>query len=180
MNIAVEGCMNGELDNVYVTLLLFEKSRNTKIDLLMCCGDFQWPSLAVLSRLPIPLPWIAKVNSSTIEACLPSTASSSVFTIADTFIVFIAIYSSSPSIASSPLSTRYHGGWAAPNIYFLGFAGVIKFGSVRFGQFERPPYNESDTRSIYHVREYDVHKLMQVEEPIDIFLFHDWPLGRAT
>lgn len=30
---------------------------------------------------------------------------------------------------------------------------------------------------MYHVREYDVHKLMQVEEPIDIFLSHDWPVG---
>lgn len=27
------------------------------------------------------------------------------------------------------------------------------------------------------MREYDVHKLMQVEEPIDIFVSHDWPLG---
>lgn len=45
------------------------------------------------------------------------------------------------------------------------------------GHFERPPYNESQIRSIYHVREYDVHKLMQVEKPIDIFLSHDWPLG---
>lgn len=30
---------------------------------------------------------------------------------------------------------------------------------------------------MYHVREYDVLKLMQVEEPIDIFLSHDWPVG---
>lgn len=30
---------------------------------------------------------------------------------------------------------------------------------------------------MYHVREYDVHKLMQVEGPIDIFLSHDWPVG---
>ena len=28
---------------------------------------------------------------------------------------------------------RYYGGWAAPNIYFLGFAGVIKFGNIRIG-----------------------------------------------
>lgn len=28
---------------------------------------------------------------------------------------------------------RYYGGWAAPNIYFLGFAGVIKFGNLRIG-----------------------------------------------
>lgn len=45
------------------------------------------------------------------------------------------------------------------------------------GHYERPPYNESTIRSVYHVREYDVQKLMQVEEPVDIFLSHDWPLG---
>lgn len=45
------------------------------------------------------------------------------------------------------------------------------------GHFERPPYNENTIRSVYHVREFDVHKLMQVEEPIDIFLSHDWPRG---
>lgn len=28
---------------------------------------------------------------------------------------------------------RYYGGWAAPNIYFLGFAGVVKFGKLRIG-----------------------------------------------
>ena len=31
-------------------------------------------------------------------------------------------------------------------------------------------------RSVYHVREYDVHQLLQFEEPIDIFLSHDWPV----
>lgn len=28
---------------------------------------------------------------------------------------------------------RYYGGWAAPQIYFLGFAGVVKFGNIRIG-----------------------------------------------
>lgn len=28
---------------------------------------------------------------------------------------------------------RYYGGWAAPNIYFLGAAGVVRFGNVRIG-----------------------------------------------
>ncbi|XP_010436303.1 PREDICTED: lariat debranching enzyme-like [Camelina sativa] len=45
------------------------------------------------------------------------------------------------------------------------------------GHFERPPYNESTIKSVYHVREYDVQKLMQLEEPLDIFLSHDWPVG---
>ncbi|XP_070667456.1 lariat debranching enzyme-like [Malus domestica] len=86
---------------------------------------------------------------------------------------------------------KYYGGWAAPNIYFLGFAGVVKFGNLRIGglsgiykqpdflkgHFDRPPYNGHTIRSVYHVREYDFHKLMQVEEPVDIFLSHDCPVG---
>jgi len=28
---------------------------------------------------------------------------------------------------------RYYGGFVAPNIYFMGFAGVVKFGGVRIG-----------------------------------------------
>ncbi|MCL7038354.1 hypothetical protein MKW94_006855 [Papaver nudicaule] len=87
----------------------------------------------------------------------------------------------------APLPTVF----IAPNIYSLGFAGVIKFGNIRIGglsgiynardyhlgHYERPPYNENDIQSVYHVREYDVNKLMQVKEPIDIFLSHDWPIG---
>ena len=41
VQIAVEGCCHGELDNIYATLQLLEKQENTKIDLLICCGDFQ-------------------------------------------------------------------------------------------------------------------------------------------
>jgi hypothetical protein len=45
------------------------------------------------------------------------------------------------------------------------------------GHYERPPYNEDTIRSVYHVRHYDVLKLMHLKEPLDIFLSHDWPLG---
>ncbi|XP_027774135.1 lariat debranching enzyme-like [Solanum pennellii] len=41
MRIAVEGCMHGDLDNVYATLLHLQEVQNIKIDLLLCCGDFQ-------------------------------------------------------------------------------------------------------------------------------------------
>lgn len=33
--------MHGELDNVYSTIKYLEEVENTKIDLLICCGDFQ-------------------------------------------------------------------------------------------------------------------------------------------
>ncbi|KAL0005961.1 hypothetical protein SO802_013522 [Lithocarpus litseifolius] len=95
-----------------------------------------------------------------------------------------------PIARLDPDALWYHGGWAAPNIHFLGFAGVVKFGNIRIGglsgiynqrhyhlgHYERPPYNEHTIRSVYHVREYDVHQFLQVEEPIDIFLSHDWPV----
>ncbi|PPR90158.1 hypothetical protein GOBAR_AA30533 [Gossypium barbadense] len=41
MKIAVEGCMHGDLDKVYDTIKYIENTRNIKIDLLLCCGDFQ-------------------------------------------------------------------------------------------------------------------------------------------
>lgn len=35
--------------------------------------------------------------------------------------------------ASNHLWELFHGGWICPNIYYLGFAGVIKFGGLRIG-----------------------------------------------
>ncbi|KAK9665264.1 hypothetical protein RND81_14G101300 [Saponaria officinalis] len=179
MKIAIEGCMHGDLDNVYKTIADLEKSQNTKIDLLLCCGDFQAVrNKKDLESLNVPAKYkhmknFWKYYSGKEVAPIPT--------------VFIG----GNHEASNYLWELYYGGWAAPNIYFLGFAGVIKFGNVRIGglsgiynaknyrlgHFERPPYNESEIRSIYHVREYDVMKLMQIEEPIDIFLSHDWPIG---
>ena len=39
--IAVEGCCHGELDKIYDTIVELEKRDNIKVDLLLCCGDFQ-------------------------------------------------------------------------------------------------------------------------------------------
>ncbi|KAJ4966065.1 hypothetical protein NE237_017914 [Protea cynaroides] len=179
MRIAVEGCMHGDLDNVYATLLHLEKVENMKIDLLLCCGDFQ----AVRNQKDL--------ESLNVKPKYRSMNSFWKYYSGQEVAPFPTIFIGGNHEASNYLWELYYGGWAAPNIYFLGFAGVIKFGNLRIGglsgiynerhyqlgHYERPPYNESDIRSIYHVREYDVLKLMQVEEPIDIFLSHDWPLG---
>lgn len=91
----------------------------------------------------------------------------------------------------SSIIYSYYGGWAAKNLYFLGWAGVIKFGGVRIagssgifnahhynnGHYEKAPYSTSDMRSIYHVRKYDIRKLGLLRQPIDIMLTHDWPRG---
>lgn len=41
LQIAVEGCAHGELDQIYATIRHLEAVEKVKIDLLICCGDFQ-------------------------------------------------------------------------------------------------------------------------------------------
>lgn len=93
--------------------------------------------------------------------------------------------------ASNYLFELYYGGWVAPNIYYLGAANVLRFGPLRIASlsgiykrydyykphFERLPYNESDYYGIYHVRELDVRKLLNMRTQVDIGISHDWPQG---
>ncbi|KAJ0877650.1 putative calcineurin-like phosphoesterase domain, ApaH type, lariat debranching enzyme [Helianthus annuus] len=179
MKIAIEGCMHGDLDNVYATLLHLQQVERTKIDLLICCGDFQ----AVRNEKDL--------ESLSVPPKYRSMNSFWKYYSGEKVAPFPTLFIGGNHEASNYLWELYYGGWAAPHIYFLGFAGVVKFGSVRIGglsgiyksnhyhlgHFERPPYNDRDIKSVYHVREYDVHKLMQIEEPVDIFVSHDWPVG---
>ena len=41
MRIAVEGCSHGELDIIYKAISEIEIKNGIKIDVLLCCGDFQ-------------------------------------------------------------------------------------------------------------------------------------------
>ena len=80
----------------------------------------------------------------------------------------------------------------APNIYYLGYAGVVNVNGIRIaglsgiykghdylkGRFEKPPYDNSTQRSVYHIRNLDVFRLKQLEKnPPDIMMTHDWPRG---
>jgi len=82
----------------------------------------------------------------------------------------------------------FHGGWLAPNMYYLGHAGCVqvnnvriagvsgiyKFHDFRLGYHEKLPYDQSTVRSAYHIREFAVRKLSLLSSP-RIFLSHDWP-----
>lgn len=171
--------MHGDLDNVYATLKHLEKVENTKIDLLLCCGDFQ----AVRNEKDL--------ESLNVKHKYRSMKNFWKYYSGKEVAPYPTVFIGGNHEASNYMWELYYGGWAAPNIYFLGFAGVVKFGDIRIGglsgiynrhhyhlgHYERPPYNDNDIRSVYHVREYDVHKLLQVDEPIDIFMSHDWPIG---
>ena len=53
--IAIEGCCHGELDNIYATLEYMQKAKGQKIDLLICCGDFQVLTVASNDRLTLTM-----------------------------------------------------------------------------------------------------------------------------
>ncbi|KAI9483465.1 MAG: lariat debranching enzyme, C-terminal domain-containing protein [Benjaminiella poitrasii] len=179
MKIAIEGCCHGRLDDIYGSIRLIEQRDNCKIDLLLICGDFQSVrNEADLKCMSVPEKYLElgtfwKYYSGKARAPYPT------------------IFIGGNHEASNYLWELYHGGWVCDNIYYLGNAGVINFGGLRIGglsgiekqnhykvgHFEESPYNAGTVRSVYHVREYDVKKLLQVQEPLDIFLSHDWPRG---
>jgi lariat debranching enzyme len=104
---------------------------------------------------------------------------------------FLTIFIGGNHEASNHLFELYYGGWVAPNIYYMGAANILRLGPLRIAalsgiwkgydyrkpHFERAPYNESETVSIFHVRELDVRKMLSVRTQVDIGLSHDWPQG---
>jgi lariat debranching enzyme len=104
---------------------------------------------------------------------------------------YLTIFIGGNHEASNYMWEMYYGGWAAPRIYYMGAANVVRLGPLRIAglsgiwkgynykkpHYERLPYNGDDVKSIYHVRELDVRKLLQIRSQVDIGLSHDWPRG---
>nr|XP_019966641.1 PREDICTED: lariat debranching enzyme [Paralichthys olivaceus]XP_019966642.1 PREDICTED: lariat debranching enzyme [Paralichthys olivaceus] len=179
MKIAVEGCCHGELDKIYETIAYLEKKEGVKVDLLLCCGDFQ------------------AVRNEGDMKCMAVPAK---YRTMQTFYKYYSGEKKAPVLtifiggnheASNHLQELSYGGWVAPNIYYLGYAGVIRYKGIRIGglsgifksrdyrkgHHESPPYNPDTLRSVYHIRNIEVFKLKQIQMPMDIFMSHDWPRG---
>ena len=59
MYIAVEGCSHGELDTIYDTIQNCEFNGGVKVDLLICCGDFQSVrNIADLRCMAVPMKYM--------------------------------------------------------------------------------------------------------------------------
>lgn len=55
MRIVVEGCAHGDLDRIYDVIQSIEQKQGRKVDLLICCGDFQSTrNLADLACMAVP------------------------------------------------------------------------------------------------------------------------------
>lgn len=195
MKIAVEGCAHGELETIYETIKYLEESGNFKVDLLICCGDFQASrNEEDLRSMAVP----AKYNricsfykQEMIWFCIDIKCLNYYcrYYTGEKIAPVLTIFIGGNHEASVFLQELPYGGWVAPNIYYLGYASVINIAGIRIGglsgiykgqdymkgHFERSPYDDSTKRSVYHVRHLEVFRLKQLSGTIDIFLSHDWP-----
>ena len=179
LNIAVVGCGHGMLDEIYSTLTLLCMEKSIQIHLLIICGDFQ----AIRD-----------------ENDLDSMAVPEKFRVLGSFTdyyhgvkvaPFLTLFIGGNHESSKLMKDLCMGGWVAQNIYYMGLANVVSFAGLRIGglsgiynqrhykqhHYESHPFSEDQKRSIYHVREEDVKKFLNLRTGVDIFISHDWPVG---
>ncbi|KAI8057896.1 DBR1-domain-containing protein [Syncephalis plumigaleata] len=177
MHIAVEGCGHGDLDAIYAEIQRREVTIGCRVDLLIICGDFQAVrNFGDLATMACPVRY-RKLGD--FHRYYSGEKKAPVLT----------LFIGGNHEASNHLQELYYGGWVCPNIYYLGAAGVVRYGGLRIsgisgiynqrdykkGRFEQPPYNRDDERSIYHVRGYDVERLALIREGVHVMASHDWP-----
>ncbi|SPO24860.1 related to lariat-debranching enzyme [Ustilago trichophora] len=178
MKLAIQGCSHGELDAIYASLLRTEATQSLAIDALLLCGDFQ----AIRNH--------SDLHALAVPQKYRQLGDFHAYYSGQKVAPILTLVIGGNHEASNYMHELYHGGWLAPNIYFLGAAGVVELNGLviagisgiykehdyRKGRFEKLPYDAGTIRSCYHTREFDVVRLkaMQSSRP-DIMLSHDWP-----
>ncbi|KAI9834163.1 MAG: hypothetical protein M1826_005274 [Phylliscum demangeonii] len=178
VRIAVEGCGHGTLNAIYDSIRETCKRRDWDgVDVLIIGGDFQAVRNAH-DLLCMAVPAKYRVIGDFHEYYSGQRTAP-----------YLTIFVGGNHEASNHLFELYYGGWVAPNIYYVGAANVVRLGPLRIAglsgiwkgynykkpHHERLPYSQDDIRSIYHVRELDVRKLLQVRTQVDVAVSHDWP-----
>jgi lariat debranching enzyme len=121
MRVAVVGCGHGELDRIYQVLNYIERTQleHGQIDLLLICGDVQ--TLRDENDLKsMSVPGKYKSLGSFLEYYQGSKKAA---------VPTVLIGGNHE--ASSYLSELFYGGFVAENMFYLGAAGVIRFGGLR-------------------------------------------------
>ncbi|KAJ2910187.1 lariat debranching enzyme [Coemansia aciculifera] len=177
LTIAVEGCCHGQLDDIYRHLRQQQQRLNKVVDLLVICGDFQAiRNVTDLETMSCPNKYkqvggFYRYYTGERRAPIPT------------------IFVGGNHEASNHMRELYYGGWVAPNIYYMGSSGVVKFGGLRIGgitgifkdfdyakgHFETPPFRGHGRAAMHHVRSYEAFKMLQIRRPLDIVVSHDWP-----
>lgn len=197
-HVAVQGCCHGELNKIYEKCVDHEKMTGKKIDLLICCGDFQSMRRSEdLMSMAAPRKYLQLGDFHEYFSTDPSTPPKRT-------APYLTVFVGGNHENSDWLAEESYGGFLAPNIYYLGHSGVITVddcvniaglsGIFKGMDYQRPypsrPYaaNDGCKRSAYHVRKIEVEKLNMFfntyelegsSSPLRIHFFvsHDWPSG---
>ncbi|KAH3663551.1 hypothetical protein OGAPHI_004952 [Ogataea philodendri] len=173
LTVAVEGCCHGQLNAIY-------KSLPAVVDLLIICGDFQSVrNAADLKCLAVPQKYRQMGD---FQDYYTGRRKAPVMT----------IFVGGNHEASNYLTELKHGGFVAPNIYYLGQSGVVWYKGLRIagisGIYNEPhfytartetlPYDRSTIRSVYHYRHSNLLPLQLLRPSNEtIMISHDWPEG---
>lgn len=178
LRIAFEGCGHGKLRDIYDSIARETELKGWDgVDLVVIGGDFQAiRNSHDMSCMSVPQQY-KEIGDFHEYYSGKRTAP------------YLTIFIGGNHEASNHLFELYYGGWVAENIYYLGAANILRCGPLRIAalsgiwkgydyrkpHFERLPYNRDDIQSIYHVRELDARKLLQIRTQVDLGLSHDWP-----
>ena len=207
LRVAAVGCLHGELDAVYRTIVYADAQCGRRTDLVLICGDVQ------AARDAHDL---ASMSFATFE---PRLSDFQAYHDGRKRAPILTLVVGGNHEASQHFWELYHGGWLAPNIFYLGTAAVVRCGGLRVAgvsgiakayDFARgyacpppdpavdPVYFDNWCHSVYHLREYEFFRLGTLASPweaiasatseaaatttparLDIVLSHDWPTGIA-
>ncbi|TQN69474.1 Lariat debranching enzyme [Colletotrichum shisoi] len=178
VRIAVEGCGHGTLNAIYAAVAASCEARGWDgVDLLIIGGDFQAArNAADLTVMSVPAKY-RELGDFWEYYAGHRTAP------------YLTVFAGGNHEAASHMWELFYGGWAAPNIYYLGAANVLRLGPLRIAgmsgiwkgfdyrkaHHERLPMGPDEIKSFYHVREVDVRKLLLLREQVDVGISHDWP-----
>ncbi|KAI9218199.1 lariat debranching enzyme, C-terminal domain-containing protein [Blastocladiella britannica] len=177
MKIAAIGCGHGQLDDIYAAVQTSERASGQTVDAVVICGDFEaLRNSCDLEHMAVP-PKYRHMGDFYKYYSEQKTAP------------YLTIVIGGNHESSAYMWELYHGGWLAPNIYFLGYAGAIRLGTLRIagmsgiwnekhyrlGHYENAPYNADSLRSAYHTRLHEAIQMTLLPEPVDLFISHDWP-----
>ncbi|CCW70792.1 unnamed protein product [Phytomonas sp. Hart1] len=188
-HVAVQGCCHGELNRIYAACHDHEQQTGKKIDLLICCGDFQCVrNEADMKSMAVPDKY-KTVGDFVLYYMDPSATAPQVTTNENASkqqrqgqsfrqyrqAPYLTIFIGGNHENSDWLAEESYGGFVAPNIYYLGHSGVIVVDGILCiaglsGIFKDMDYHhsypsrpywsqESAKRSAYHVRRIEVEKL---------------------
>ncbi|KPM07510.1 lariat debranching enzyme-like protein [Sarcoptes scabiei] len=121
MKIAAVGCLHGQLDVIYEKIDNIEKNQNITIDLVLVCGDVQT---------------IRNENDFHCISVPPKYRQLGTFHqyyFGEKIAPKLTLLIGGNHEASNVFQTLPYGGWVAPNMYYMGYCSVVKFGSFRIG-----------------------------------------------